>query len=247
MTRTVLHEPSVRRVRMLDKDHGIGGLWINSFTEETTQQFGRGGGRSEEEGLKSLVLDLRFNGGGVLDSAAEIANRFLPSGVIYEQRGRKAPTRYEARPERATIAGMPVAMLVNGDSASASEVLAAALSDHGVAAIVGDRTYGKGVVQSLRRFDDNGAYIKITTAYYFHTDGAEPRAGARGGSQRHARRRDHARCPRGARPRRLHADLQCQLSVRGAREIRGDRGVAAREQGLRSSRSTIRSCRPRSR
>jgi carboxyl-terminal processing protease len=171
LLRAVLHEPSVRRVRMLDRERGIGGLWINSFTEETTQQFDDAIAALKKQGLKSLVLDLRFNGGGVLDSAAEIANRFLPSGIIYEQKGRKAPTRCDARPERATIAGLPVAVLVNGDSASASEVLAAALSDHGVAAIVGERTYGKGVVQSLRRFDDNGAYIKITTAYYFTPTG----------------------------------------------------------------------------
>src|SRR5262245_18612557 len=142
-----------------------------SFTEETTQQFDDAIAKLRREGLKSLVLDLRFNGGGVLESAAEIANRFLRSGTIYEQRGRKATARYEARPERATIAGIPTVVLVNGDTASASEVLSAALSEHGAAAIVGERTYGKGVVQSLRRFDDNGAYIKITTAYYFTPTG----------------------------------------------------------------------------
>jgi carboxyl-terminal processing protease len=138
--------------------------------------------------MKSLVIDLRWNGGGVLSSAAEIANRFLTGGTIYEQRGRKSDVKYDAVSSAATVSGTPVVVLVNGESASASEVLAAALADHCAAAIVGERTYGKGVVQSLKRFEDNGAYIKITTAYYFTPSGrnlerardadrADPRAG----------------------------------------------------------------------
>jgi carboxyl-terminal processing protease len=169
--RTVLHEPSVRRARILDPERGIASLWISSFTEETTQQFDDAIASLKKQGMKSLILDLRFNGGGVLSSAAEIANRFVRSGIIYEQRGRKSDVRYTARPEAATSLGVPCVVLVNGDTASASEVLAGALSDHGAAAIVGQRTYGKGVVQSLKRFEDNGAYIKITTAYYFTPSG----------------------------------------------------------------------------
>lgn len=169
--RGVLHEPSVRSVRMVDPARGIGALWISSFTEETTQQFDEAVASLRSQGMRSLVLDLRFNGGGVLSAAAEIANRFLASGIVYEQRGRRAVVKYEAKPRAATLAGVPVVVLVNGESASASEVLAAALADHCVAAIVGERTYGKGVVQSLKRFEDNGAYIKITIAYYFTPSG----------------------------------------------------------------------------
>lgn len=165
--RTVLREPSVRQVHMLDTKRGIGGLWIGNFSEETPQQFDAAIAQLKSQGMKALVLDLRFNGGGVLDSAAEIANRFIQSGVIYETRGRKAPKTYQAIAARATLAGMPVVLLTNGETASASEVLAAALADHGVAAVVGERTYGKGVVQALKRFEDNHAYVKITTAYYF--------------------------------------------------------------------------------
>jgi carboxyl-terminal processing protease len=171
VTRTVLHEPSVRRVRLLDRARGIGGLWISSFTEETTQQFDEAMEKLKKLGMRSLVVDLRFNGGGVLSSAAEVANRFLTKGTIYEQRGRKVDVKYDAVPGQATIPGMPAVVLVNGETASASEVLAAALADHSAAAIVGERTYGKGVVQSLKRFEDNGAYIKITTAYYFTPSG----------------------------------------------------------------------------
>lgn len=169
--RTILHDPSVRRARILDRARGIGSLWIASFTEETVAQFDAAIAGLQKQGLKSLVVDLRFNGGGVLPAAAEIANRFLHRGLVYEQRGRRAVERREAAPDRAPLAGTPLVLLVNGETASASEVLAAALSDHGVAAIVGERTYGKGVVQSLRRFEDNGAYIKITTAYYFTPSG----------------------------------------------------------------------------
>lgn len=165
--RAVLKEPSVRQVHMLDAKRGIGGVWIGSFSEETPQQFDAAIVQLKNQGLKSLVIDLRFNGGGVLNAAAEIANRFIKNGVIYETRGRKSTFRYDAVPERATLAGMPVVILINGETASASEVLAGALSDHAVAAVVGERSYGKGVVQTLKRFEDNGAYIKITTAFYF--------------------------------------------------------------------------------
>lgn len=165
--RTVLREPSVRQVRMLDTKRGVGELWIGSFSEETPQQFDAAVEMLKSQGLRALIIDLRFNGGGVLDSAAEIANRFIKSGIIYETRGRKTTKKYESVAERATLAGMPVVILVNGETASASEVLTAALADHGVAAVVGSRTYGKGVVQALKRFEDNHAYVKITTAYYF--------------------------------------------------------------------------------
>ncbi|MBI3820884.1 MAG: S41 family peptidase [Planctomycetes bacterium] len=169
--RTVMREPSVRQVHMLDPKRGIGGLWIGSFSEETPQQFDTAIEQLKSQGLKVLIMDLRFDGGGVLDSAAEIANRFIKSGDIYETRGRKNIKKYAAVAERATLAGMPVVILVNGETASASEVLTAALSDHGLAAVVGERTYGKGVVQALKRFEDNHAYVKITTAYYFTPSG----------------------------------------------------------------------------
>ncbi|MFN0205118.1 MAG: S41 family peptidase [Planctomycetota bacterium] len=165
--RSVMREPSVRQVKMLDTKLGIGGVWIRSFSEETPAQFDAAIQQLKSQELKALILDLRFDGGGVLDSAIEIANRFIPSGLICETRGRKETIRYEASPEKATLAGMPVIILLNDESASASEVLAGALADHGVAAIVGVRSYGKGVVQKLSRFEDNGAYVKFTTAYYY--------------------------------------------------------------------------------
>jgi carboxyl-terminal processing protease len=173
---------------MLDAKRGIGGLWIRSFSEETPRQFDDAVKQLKEQGLRGLVIDLRFNGGGVLDSAIAIANRFIASGLICETRGRKETVRYEASPERATLAGLPVAVLINEESASASEVLTGALADHGVAAVIGVRSYGKGVVQKLSRFEDNGAYVKFTTAFYFTPSGRNlerPRAddaqGARAG------------------------------------------------------------------
>ncbi|HKE00700.1 MAG TPA: S41 family peptidase [Planctomycetota bacterium] len=167
IVREVIHDSSVGHVAMLDRERGIGGLWVASFTEETAAQFDAAVEELRGQGMRALVVDLRFNTGGVLSSAADIANRFLRAGTIYETRGRRDPFVCVARPERATLAGIPTVVLVNGESASASEVLAGALADHRAAAIVGERTYGKGVVQSLKRFEDSRAYLKITTAFYF--------------------------------------------------------------------------------
>lgn len=165
--RGVLREPSASRARMLDAERGIGAVWISSFTEETPAQLDAALADLARQGLKGLILDLRFNTGGVLSAAADIANRFVASGPIYETRGRRHALRYEARADRSLPSPPPLVVLINGETASASEVLAGALADYRVATIVGQRSYGKGVVQALKRFEDGGAYVKLTTAHYY--------------------------------------------------------------------------------
>lgn len=166
-----IRDRSVRKVRMLDRERGIASLWIGAFTEETVSEFDEAVAQLKAQGMRSLIMDLRLNGGGVLSAAAILANRFLPQGVLYEMRGRRESLSCEADPAQAKLAGTPLVLLVSRESASASEVLAGALRDHGAAAVVGERTFGKGVVQSTRRFEDTGAYIKITTAYYYTPSG----------------------------------------------------------------------------
>ena len=160
-------DPSIRHTRMLDPQRGIGYLAITRFSAETSEEFTRAVEYLQERRMKSLILDLRFNLGGTLSSAVEIARRFVPSGIIVSTEGRGEPVLYEADPEGADLEGMPLAVLVNANTASASEVLAGALQDHRVAALVGEPTFGKGMVQAIRSFGEAGGRAKVTTSYYY--------------------------------------------------------------------------------
>ena len=118
-------------------------------------------------GISALVLDLRDNGGGLLGEAIGVADLFLRRGVIVKTRGREGVLMSEARASSpGTYAKIPLVVLINKGSASASEIVAAALQDHGRAAIVGERSYGKGSVQSPH-YLPNGGVLKLTTALYY--------------------------------------------------------------------------------
>ena len=121
--------------------------------------------------MEGLVLDLRFNPGGLLDAAIEMADLFLKSGNIVSVRGRNVPEKsWDAR-RKETLPDFPKAVLINGYSASASEVLSACLQDNKRATIVGERTWGKGSVQNVIRIDDGKSVLKLTTASYHRPSG----------------------------------------------------------------------------
>lgn len=160
-------DPTVRHARMIDPELGIGYLAIVSFSDETREEFDQAFGFLRERGMRALVLDLRHDLGGVLDSAVSVARRFIREGPIVSTEGRGEPLLYSADPEEALYAGTPVAVLVDRETASASEVLAAALQDHRVAALVGEATYGKGMVQTIHTFDRWGTRAKVTSSYYY--------------------------------------------------------------------------------
>lgn len=159
-------EPSVRHERVLDADRGVGYVAITSFSRETADEFDEAVTRLRKQGLRALVLDLRGNTGGVLLSAIEIARRFVPEGLIVSTEGRGETVRHEAVRGAAIDTDLPLVVLVDGNSASASEVLASALQEHRRAVLVGTPTYGKGMVQTVHRSSD-GSILKVTTSYYF--------------------------------------------------------------------------------
>jgi carboxyl-terminal processing protease len=167
LTRRSLIDPTVRHERMLDDERGVGYLAIRSFSHETPDEFDRAFNRLRGRGLRALVLDLRGNFGGVLSSAVHIARRFVPGGVIVSTEGRGDPVVYEAEPDEALFTGIPLVVLVDEGSASASEVLAGALRDHRVAVLCGSPTYGKGMVQTIRHFPASEAVAKVTSSYYY--------------------------------------------------------------------------------
>jgi carboxyl-terminal processing protease len=170
LERIDLVDPTVRHARLLDSELGVGYLAITSFSQETPKEFDAAIGELKRRGLKGLVVDVRGNLGGVLRSAVTLANRFVPSGLIVSQEGRGVPLRYEAEASEAWYADLPLAVLVDGESASASEVFAAALQEHRAAVVVGTPSYGKGMVQQVRTFGDEAA-VKLTTAYYYTPSG----------------------------------------------------------------------------
>ena len=151
---------------------GVGYVRVSQFNDTTGDDLAVvvADLRADDD-LTGLVLDLRNNPGGLLNAAVDVADAFLPEGVIVSTTGRQRVNerRYNANPGD-LLAGAPMAVLINGGSASASEIVAAALKDHGRATVLGTRSYGKGSVQSVMYFRDTRA-IKLTTARYLTPDG----------------------------------------------------------------------------
>lgn len=161
----------VRAVRYRVEDDDIGYIRITSFNEQTFDNLETAIDKLNEkigtENIKGYVLDLRLNPGGLLDQAIAVSDAFLDRGLIVKTRGRdpKQESRSDARPGDLT-GGKPVVVLINGGSASASEIVAGALQDHKRATIVGTRSFGKGSVQTIIPLSTNGA-LRLTTALYY--------------------------------------------------------------------------------
>jgi len=174
LVRDSIAHRSVVGIDVLDAEHRIGYLHVKGFQETTTQEFDEAMRTLlEERGIRSLVLDLRFNPGGILKSAVELADRFLRSGTIVFTRGRtaRADKEYVASAENTLPDDLALVVLINGESASASEVAAGALQDHRRAILVGEPTYGKGVVQNVLYLNGERTILKITSAAYFTPSG----------------------------------------------------------------------------
>jgi carboxyl-terminal processing protease len=155
----------------LDRDYGY--FKMTQFHRESARDLEEAleSIAEEEKELRGLVIDLRDNPGGVLQPAVDIADGFLESGRIVTTRGRNEAMQMEFNAQQGEwLPGVPVVLLVDRRSASASEVLAGALQDHGRALVVGERTFGKGSVQSVLPLR-NGGGVKLTTAHYYTPSG----------------------------------------------------------------------------
>lgn len=174
--REVIKVPSVRGAKVLEGEGPrIGYVRVTQFSEPTGKEFARALNDLEKQGIDALVLDLRFNPGGLLGSAVEVAGEFLPGGALVaytEGRSASAERRYLAPGKGRKPREYPVAVLVNGSSASGAEIVAGALKDSGRALLVGETTFGKGSVQSVISLPD-GSAVRLTTAEYF-TPGEQP-------------------------------------------------------------------------
>ncbi|MAJ46766.1 MAG: hypothetical protein CBC35_05600 [Planctomycetes bacterium TMED75] len=155
----------------IDETDGIGYIRLTSFNEDSFQDFLTAlQEMHEERPLNGLILDLRFNPGGLLRSAVEFTNLFVESGTIVsgEDRNRNKVWELSAEPGRAACMGLPTVVLVNRGSASASEIVAGALKAHSAAVVLGERSFGKGSVQTVHDLSSpfSQAAVKLTTQYY---------------------------------------------------------------------------------
>jgi len=157
---------------VIDPKRRIAYIRLVKFTTDVDERLDAEINRLLSRGLRGLILDLRENTGGLLDSAREVADRFLGSNeLIVRTGGRTADTKqWYASPE-GTYPAIPLAILVNGTTASAAEIVAGALRDHERAVVVGERTYGKGSVQEVVELMGANGAIKLTTSYYYLPNG----------------------------------------------------------------------------
>lgn len=153
---------------MIDED--IGYLWLYSFDGIAAKNFKNAIEDLQGKGMKGLILDLRGNGGGLLEVCRDIADELLPEGlVVYSESRSGQRTEYKSEPGEL---GIPLVVLVNEFSASASEVLTGAIQDYGAGTVIGTTTFGKGVVQTMKPYEDGGA-LKLTTYKYFTPKGRD--------------------------------------------------------------------------
>ncbi len=173
MTRVEIKVESVKDAHLVDAamtgDYKVGYVRIIQFNEPTAEELGHKLDDLQKQGMESLVLDLRNNPGGLLNSAVDVCGQFLPprTMVVYTE-GRTPSTKREYRTsaESKNRGDFPVAVLINGGSASGAEIVAGALKDLNRAILVGETTFGKGSVQSVISLPD-GSAVRLTTAKYF--------------------------------------------------------------------------------
>ena len=153
---------------MIDSNNKIGYVRITSFNSRTARDFEEVLGQLEAKGLRGLILDLRSNPGGLLNSAVEIADKFIEEGLIVRTQPRFGMATYASAHKEKTHPDYPIVVLINRFTASASEIVAGVLQDpkYNRATLVGERSYGKGSVQSITSYPGGGAQLKYTAAYY---------------------------------------------------------------------------------
>ena len=178
--RAVIRIPTVYGVRLADDDtwdcmyseeEKIGYVHLSHFSRMSAEELRSAVQKLVDRGLKGLVLDLRSNPGGLLDVAIEICDMFLSEGNIVSVRGRNVADREWNASADSTFPDFPIAILVNRYSASASEVVSAALQDNDRAIIVGERTWGKGSVQNIIGLEGGDSQLKLTMASYHRPSG----------------------------------------------------------------------------
>ena len=150
---------------------GLAYVHISAFCRNTADELRKVLESLHESGMRGLILDLRFNPGGLLDSSIEVADLFVSEGRIVSTSGRNHRSQTWDATGKGTFSDFPIAVLVNRYSASGSEIVAACLQDHNRAVIIGERTWGKGSVQNVIELEEGNSVLKLTTAAYQRPSG----------------------------------------------------------------------------
>lgn len=171
VTRREVIVHSITHTQILDPELGIGYIRLDSFQKLTVQELEEAVAQLRRAGMRQLILDLRGNPGGLLDVALHVANHFIDEGVLVSTQGRAWGQSWSHRARPMTVWRFPLVVLVDGESASASEIFAGAIQDHGRGVIVGSRTFGKGSVQSIFPLQGANTGLRLTTARFFSPKG----------------------------------------------------------------------------
>lgn len=163
--------PSIDDVKIVDAASGIGYLKLTCFEKTTSRDLDTALWQLHRQGMKSLIMDLRGNPGGLLTAAVDVSNKFIDQGSIVSTHGRSPQEDYNYMARSTGVWRMPLVVLIDGDSASAAEIFAGAVRDHHRAVLVGVKSYGKGSVQGIFPLGTSGAGIRLTTAKFYSPDG----------------------------------------------------------------------------
>jgi carboxyl-terminal processing protease len=163
--------PSVEEVAVVDPVAGIGRIKLTSFQKTTAADMEAALRRLDAAGMRALVIDLRGNPGGLLSSAVDVADLFIERGLVVATRGRSPEEDFNYTAGKPGTWKMPLVVLIDGDSASSSEILAGAIRDHKRGTIVGSRSYGKGSIQGIFPLETAGVGMRLTTAKFFSPRG----------------------------------------------------------------------------
>lgn len=161
----------VEAVRGEIVEDNIGYIQITSFDEDVADEFKNKILELKDKGMKGVILDLRGNPGGFLNEAVEVASQFIEKGKIITYTIDKYDNKVESKSVGGDAIGMPLVVLIDGGSASASEVVTGAFRDYGVATTVGEKSFGKGIVQQLIEFEGGTVGLKVTTSKYYSPKG----------------------------------------------------------------------------
>jgi carboxyl-terminal processing protease len=179
LTRNTIRLPSVLGDRrktdhnwefMLEEERKLGYIRLTYLGKQSAEEMRTALEELQNRAMKGLILDLRNNPGGMLDSAVAVSDLFVDSGRIVTVKGRQGETAYDAKPED-TFRGFPIAVLVNRRTASAAEIIAACLQDNQRAVVIGERTYGQGIVRSIFQLKSGVGAMKIPVAAYYRPNG----------------------------------------------------------------------------
>ncbi len=171
LTRRRVEIPSVEQVRIIDPQYGVGYMKLTSFQKTTSRDVDAALWKLHEQGMKQLIIDLRGNPGGLLKAAVDVADRFVYDGLIVATRGRSPREDFDHKGEVAGTWRVPLVILIDHDSASASEILAGAIRDHNRGTVVGEKSYGKGSVQGIFPLAASNVGIRLTTAKWYTPSG----------------------------------------------------------------------------